>query len=581
MLRFAAGLGDNYFWGGTMTGDLHLLLNSISEAILIHRGKDEVLFINERFANLLGAASVDEALEALGAENDFLSIVHEDDRGIIAYYTESRINGIEDVPSRYEFRMIPIDGKVRRFDCTVKIIEWQGAPAAFVTLTDITRQHETESKAQLIQALLEETLDAVPIPVTLTNLEDGRVVYRNKQVTELFGYAKSEMSKTTVEFGTWGDLRDREYVVSEIAEGRAVHHYNCNLRTKSGKTIPVSFNARAIKSQPTPLMVSSPCDRTKEIALNQALEQSYSEVTKAEEEARKAATFLSAVLDNIGQGVVVFDAGLNIVAWNNTYIEMFAYPENFIRKGIHLREIYLHNANQGAYGPGDVQAQADDRVQNILAIIDSGGGSSDIERPNGTIIEMALAEMEEHILVSTLTDVTEVRQKHKKVRDQAYRDGLTGLANRRSFDARIKSTLKEAGEHGTGTILAILDLDNFKAVNDLHGHAIGDATLKEVAMIIRRHIRTSDFAFRLGGDEFAIIFRNSQKVSPAKMRLEKIVADITAIEEISGVDIDIGSSVGLHFAFEENSCEATLFEKADSALYAAKKAGKGRVHTSI
>ena len=160
--------------------------------------------------------------------------------------------------------------------------------------------------------------------------------------------------------------------------------------------------------------------------------------------------------------------------------------------------------------------------------------------------------------------------------DLATKDGLTGLLNRRSFTGIARQLLYLGERNKSNAGIFMIDIDNFKQVNDTHGHAAGDEVLKKVARVVQGSCRKSDLAARFGGEEFVVFFPDVQPAALLKIG-EKLR---TAVEKTSSGGIGVTVSIG---AAQENlskGTDLTLFElikKADKNLYAAKKAGKNRV----
>jgi len=158
---------------------------------------------------------------------------------------------------------------------------------------------------------------------------------------------------------------------------------------------------------------------------------------------------------------------------------------------------------------------------------------------------------------------------------QALTDPLTGLANRRAMDAALARSLEDTGEDFG---LLHIDLDHFKAVNDSFGHAAGDAVLERVGMVLRHQLRHRDLSGRVGGDEFLVILRDCD----AETDLEQIAARIiAAIEEpvpFDGQLCRISASIGLTTSadYPVRPDLDRLMADTDAALYAAKRAGRGR-----
>ena len=157
-------------------------------------------------------------------------------------------------------------------------------------------------------------------------------------------------------------------------------------------------------------------------------------------------------------------------------------------------------------------------------------------------------------------------------------DPLTEVLNRRGFERDLKRSLAYVKRYGPSAALLYLDLDGFKAVNDRHGHAAGDAVLKAVATVLNRHVRASDVVARLGGDEFAVLLWNigEQDVAKKALAIEAVIARTTANH--AGVILAVGASAGAARLLPLDQPHEVL-ERADRAMYerkAARKAGVSR-----
>jgi diguanylate cyclase (GGDEF)-like protein len=154
-------------------------------------------------------------------------------------------------------------------------------------------------------------------------------------------------------------------------------------------------------------------------------------------------------------------------------------------------------------------------------------------------------------------------------------DGLTGIYNGRGFDWQLQATLDECRRTGQGGVLIYVDLDGFKAINDAHGHAAGDAVLKEVARVLATRVRRHDSVGRLGGDEFAaLLVRTSEAHGLERAaEIERAIAGLRCV--CADQEIAIAASVGV-VAFETCEDAATLLDRADRAMYAKKRARKAR-----
>ena len=171
----------------------------------------------------------------------------------------------------------------------------------------------------------------------------------------------------------------------------------------------------------------------------------------------------------------------------------------------------------------------------------------------------------------------EVHDLNRRLRDQATRDTLTGLANRRHFMERLAEEIARARRAGHPLSLAIADVDHFKHVNDTHGHAAGDAALRVLGGLLKRQQRASDLPARYGGEEFTILMPETDLAGAAtamedlRQRVEGTAVD-GPVEEPIQQTISIGVA-----GLQQGDTADTLLQRADAALYRAKAAGRNRV----
>lgn len=153
-------------------------------------------------------------------------------------------------------------------------------------------------------------------------------------------------------------------------------------------------------------------------------------------------------------------------------------------------------------------------------------------------------------------------------------DELTGLLNRRGFEAAARRTLAGAARYRETGVLALIDLDRFKHVNDDHGHAAGDAALRHIGGILNEHIRATDYAARLSGDEFAILWvRAVPAALPQRIRTLKRKLD-NAVLTWGETKIALKASVGTA-AYSNAADLDDLMRRADKAMYRQKRARRG------
>ena len=169
-------------------------------------------------------------------------------------------------------------------------------------------------------------------------------------------------------------------------------------------------------------------------------------------------------------------------------------------------------------------------------------------------------------------------QYQKAVR-AAQMDGLTGIYNRAAMDRSLEREVELSHRQDSHVSLLIIDVDHFKQINDTYGHSAGDAVLKSLVACINDTMRISDMLFRYGGEEFALLLAGTD-MDGARQVGERIRAAVAAYPFIyNGRELDLTVSIGVATLGRRDSAKR-LFNKADTALYQAKKAGRNQVHGS-
>jgi diguanylate cyclase len=203
---------------------------------------------------------------------------------------------------------------------------------------------------------------------------------------------------------------------------------------------------------------------------------------------------------------------------------------------------------------------------------------------DGTVVEIHYSitplrtlEGEEIGAVMVIQDVSESRKMMKRLSYSALHDTLTRLPNRASFERQLQRLLSDAVERQHQHVLAFIDLDKFKAVNDTAGHAAGDALLRELAELMQHALRGSDFLARLGGDEFALLMPECPLAQGCEV-VQRIVAAVNGYAfSWQGAVFQVGASAGLTQISADNNIGAEVLSQADIACYNAKKAGRGQL----
>ena len=226
-------------------------------------------------------------------------------------------------------------------------------------------------------------------------------------------------------------------------------------------------------------------------------------------------------------------------------------------------------------------------------------GYSDIESTiaainRGEISRYITKPWESHDIILVVRQVLEHKYMEEQIRNLAFYDALTKLANRRLLIDRMGQTMAASKRSGRYCALMFLDLDNFKPLNDTHGHTVGDLLLIEVGQRIKACVRVTDTVARFGGDEFVVMLseldgNQSDSTAQAAIVAEKIrvalsepyfLASKHAEQASSTIEHHCTSSIGVVMFIDHEASIENIFKWADMAMYQAKEGGRNRVRFS-
>lgn len=177
--------------------------------------------------------------------------------------------------------------------------------------------------------------------------------------------------------------------------------------------------------------------------------------------------------------------------------------------------------------------------------------------------------------VVVFNDVTKRRKIESELKWLARYDVLTGLPNRLSFMERLGNSVKRANREKRNLAVCIIDIDNFKQLNDSHSHNVGDETLKNIADLLKPQVRLLDYFARIGGDEFGIILENVHSNEDIAIILEHIMSTLKQQIRIGKLELSMTVSIGVSLFGLAGITAEELVKNADIAMYYAKESGKG------
>jgi diguanylate cyclase (GGDEF)-like protein len=276
---------------------------------------------------------------------------------------------------------------------------------------------------------------------------------------------------------------------------------------------------------------------------------------------------LDRAVNNMTQGLLMFNASEQLVVCNQRYIDMYSLSPDVVKPGAGFRDIIRHRKATGSFVGNEeayiasVLRERDRRKVNIIEIAD------------GRSVQIINEPLGDGGWLATHEDITERRRAEQQIAHLAHYDALTDLPNRALFHERLTQELANI-EPGRGLAVHYIDIDEFKSVNDTLGHQVGDELLRSVAASLSRCIGTRDFVARLSGDEFAVVQIAVETTEEVTSLASQMLVAIRAPFDCLGHRLTTDASIGIALAPDNGTDLDQILRNADLAMYAAKAAGR-------
>ncbi len=436
------------------------------------------------------------------------------------------------------------------------------------------------------EAVLEASPDAL-----LVLDADGTISLANAAAERMFGYARAELLGqdhriltadgvgSSAPQGTLAHSRDRESSAAAGPVGRCA----ARGRRKDGSEFRADI-ASAHASGANSIANSAPSSAANSAAQRIVTVRHAPPLPEADADAglREALSLLSATLESTADGILVVSSGGRIASVNNQFVSMWGIPADLLA------------TQDDESVMGFVLEQLEDPGQFVNKVVElyshpTAESIDVLDFRDGRVFErFSRPQMVAEEVVGrvwSFRDVTPARNAQKRIDEAmadlaeqaaqlkalAFNDPLTGLSNRQLFNDHLAAAL--SGPCGTAVDLLLLDLDDFKEVNDILGHHAGDKMLIEIAQRLRACVRPNDVVARLGGDEFVVLLVGSLDPDAVAAR---IVESVKVPVWIEGTMLRPSLSLGLASISDGSAGASELMRRADIAMYAAKTAGKNR-----
>ncbi|HEX7911033.1 MAG TPA: diguanylate cyclase [Paraburkholderia sp.] len=296
------------------------------------------------------------------------------------------------------------------------------------------------------------------------------------------------------------------------------------------------------------------------------------------------------VVERVGFGIFVLDRDMNVLMWNRFMQDHSGLPpEQVVGKSLfthfpELPRVWLSRKIESVFQLGSFAFSSWEQRPYLFKFDHDRPITGGVDFMQQDCTFMPLMRDREVVAVCvTISDVTHVsivqREREEavaKLQEYADRDGLTGIANRRYFEARLRDEYTRWQRYGGEMSMLLFDLDHFKKINDQFGHGVGDTVLRVMAQRVAEVVRAQDTFGRFGGEEFALLLPCTplDDAMHVAEKIRRTIADTPV--EVQGTSVPVTASVGGAAARTGVPAYDVLINEADAALYSAKRQGRNR-----
>ena len=491
----------------------------------------------------------------------FLQCVHPDDRrDVDQAYSQSLIDR---QPYAITHRLRMPDGRIKYIaECCETSFSAGGEPVLSVgTATDITEPTNARLQLEAIARKLRSLVELAPLGITLAD-SDGRFLEANPAFCAMSGYSQSELLSLSR-----NQLRPATATTIDAQQDEELHRlghcgpYRSQLLRSDGALVDVKVNTLLIEGlEARPMVWSILEDISSSLQVQDALEQAAS------------------VFSHSLEGILITAVDGTILDVNEALCRITGYSREQLI-GSNPRRL-----KSGLHDPSFYQ-----RMWEELERCGSWSGEVINRARDGSLLPMretisAVRGRHGEIrrYVALLSDIRELKAQQRQLEELALHDPLTQLANRTLLQDRLQQAIHQAKRSGSHLLVALLDLDGFKPINDRYGHAAGDHLLQTIAARMRRLLREGDTLARLGGDEFVAVLPAATGREQAQIVVERLLAVVRQPVDWHDQPLQVSASIGMcaYPDGDRDPSPAELLRLADAAMYEAKRNGRDRIGCS-
>ena len=455
---------------------------------------------------------------------------------------------------------------VEVFSSHVMLTNAQGESEMYCVDIDISQRKHAEQALRSNESFFSTIIDEIPDPLMLKDRQ-GNFLLCNQATATLYNATPEAMvGQHDGHFGVPEELADamRQNVLAIMASGVASIVFEDSRDAVTGEL-------RHYRSIKKPLKDSNGEDQILILA------QDITDVIRAQRQLEESELRLRHVLEVTREGIWDWHLAHGTVQHNDQWYETLSYAKGDIASTMQGFVSLIH--------PDDlpqVRVRLNEMLEGKVTQYNSEhrilckGGQAIWVQDRGRVVQRDAQGKPERV-VGSFTDISVQKQQQQYLERIAHYDELTGLPNRVLLADRLQQAMVQSKRRGTRVAVAYLDLDGFKAINDRHGHEMGDRLLIDIATRLKLALREGDTIARLGGDEFAAVLVDLNDVNQSLSLIDRLLELASHPTVLDDITLKVTASMGVCFYPQGDDTDADqLLRQADQAMYGAKLAGKNR-----
>lgn len=525
------------------------LFHALPEFVWVRDLDGKYLAANPAYCNFIGKSEA----EVVGAscEEFFPPAVAEDFR--------ARDRAAAEAPETYRYEAWVEGANARRMCAEILKVPLRLEEGQLVGVLGIARDISDRQRAEAIQRDREELyrhfFEESKAIMLLIDPEGGRIVDANHAACAYYGYSHAELTQLRIsDLNTLSPAETRREM--QLAKEQSRSQFYFQHRVRGGGIRDVEVHSGPFVAMGRDLLYSIVHD--------------ISEQRRAETQKRMAESIFAHGHD----GIVITDANERILDVNQAFCDLTGYlreevvgkTPRILNSGRHGMDYYAamwKSLRVKGHWQGEIWNRKKD-------------GEIYAERLTITAVRDSSGEIGN--FVGVFSDITETKRQAKQLDEITYYDALTRLPNRKLLNDYFKVAQDHADESGRMLVLACLDLDGFKAINDAKGHSTGDQLLATVAKRLKKSLRAEDTVARRGGDEFVVLLRDLDSIEEGEHALQRLLEAVAEPLPLDGETATLTASIGYTLYPADGGDLDTLLRHADQAMYHAKELGRNRLH---